>query len=415
MTNATFTSGHALLVGVGADLPDTVTDAQGLAEMLRDPARCAYPPAQVHLLTGAQATGPAILAALERLAQTAAADAAVLVYFSGHGYRVASPEGESYYLLPYGYDINRLAETAISGEEFAAKLRALPARRLLLLLDCCHAGGVGAAKAPGLALTKTPLPPEALALLREGGGRVLIASSQENELSFAGKPYSAFTRALLESLCGVGVAKRDGYVRVADLALYAREVVPQRTRGRQHPILHFEQADNFALAYYAGGDTQPKGLPFALPPEDAAAGGFDAGLEAQCRDLADSINETLTLLREYEEQRRLTHDPRIRRSAEKEIQRLKEDLTRYRAEYRDAGCAAATQASATSLPVTADLRAYLQRFDDVGLNTLCMDHFPAVYDAFSRGLRRDEKINLLLDYVRRNSAEAARLVALLKQ
>ena len=60
------------------------------------------------------------------------------------------------------------------------------------------------------------------------------------------------------------MAKQDGFVRVADLALHAREVVPGRTKDRQHPILHFEHADNFALATYAGGKTQPKGLPFPV-------------------------------------------------------------------------------------------------------------------------------------------------------
>jgi hypothetical protein len=118
-----------------------------------------------------------------------------------------------------------------------------------------------------LPLTKSPLPPQARELLAEGRGRVLIASSQEQERSFAGQPYSAFTLALIEALSGVGVGQRDGYVRVADLALHAREKVPQRTQGRQHPILHFEQADNFVLAYYAGGATQPKGLPFAGEPD----------------------------------------------------------------------------------------------------------------------------------------------------
>jgi hypothetical protein len=149
----------------------------------------------------------------------------------------------------------------------ADKLHAIPAQKLLVLLDCCHAGGVGDAKAPGLELAKAPLPPEAATLLGEGSGCVLIASSQEDELSFAGKPYSAFTLALIEALAGVGVAKKDGYVRVADVALHARQVVPGRARDRQHPILHFEHADNFVLAYYAGGDVQPKGLPFDVQPE----------------------------------------------------------------------------------------------------------------------------------------------------
>ncbi len=262
-----FDQGYALVVGVGADLPNTVDDAAGLADILEDPARCAYPPDQVHLLTGEQATRDAILSTLDALSQSTNSQSAVIVYFSGHGYQVASPTGEFYYLLPYGYDLYRLYQTAISGAEFTDRLRAIPARKLLVLLDCCHAGGVGEARAPGLQLAKSPLPPEAQRLLAEGSGRVLIASSREDELSFAGKPYSAFTLALTETLCGAGVAKKDGYVRVADLALHAREVVPGRTGGRQHPILHFEQADNFALAYYAGGETQPKGLPFAGEPE----------------------------------------------------------------------------------------------------------------------------------------------------
>ncbi len=64
---------------------------------------------------------------------------------------------------------------------------------------------------------------------------------------------------------------------------------------------------------------------------------------------------------------------------------------------------------------TATLRIRLQRVDDVALDTLCMDHFPAVYDQFGRGQRRDEKINQLLAYVRTRPAEAARLATLLAQ
>jgi hypothetical protein len=267
--DARFTPGHALVVGVGADLPNTVADATGLARILRDPGRCAYPPGQVHLLTGEEADRAAVLSALDALSQLAGAQSTALVYFSGHGYRAQTSIGEAYYLLHYGYDSRRLSETAINGREFADGLGAIPARKLLVLLDCCHAGGVGGAKAPGagVELTRSPLPPEAMDLLTEGGGRVLIASSQEDELSFAGKPYSAFTLALIEALAGVGVAREDGYVRVADLALHARQVVPGRTNDRQHPILHFEHADNFVLAYYAGGDARPKGLPFDVEPQ----------------------------------------------------------------------------------------------------------------------------------------------------
>lgn len=263
----TFNQGHALIIGVGADLPNTVDDAVGLANILQDPERCAYPPAQVQRLTAESATRQQFLDGLDKLAQVPK-DATVLVYFSGHGYEFSSTFGKSYFLMPFGYDVNRLAETAVSSQELTAKLQAIPAQKLLLLLDCCHAGGLDPSKAPaGAQMSKAPLPPEATTLFAQGNGRAVIASSRADELSYAGKPYSAFTLALVEALAGQGAAEQDGYVRLADLAGHTREMVPQRTKNRQHPILNFQQADNFVVAYYAGGETMPKALPFSSPPE----------------------------------------------------------------------------------------------------------------------------------------------------
>ncbi|MBX3000711.1 MAG: caspase family protein [Caldilineaceae bacterium] len=258
-----FSQGHALLIGVSADLPGTVQDATGVAEILQDPARCAYPPQQVTLLIGEAARRHAILAALDDLAARTNADDSAIVYFSGHGYRVSSSFGAMHYLLPYGYDVASLPDTAISGLELAQKLAALPVGKLLLLLDCCHAGGLDNIKAPGAEFTREALPPEALTVLSQGRGHAVIASSRADELSLAGKPYSAFTLALIEALCGVAASTQDGYVRVADLAMYASNAVPRRTRDRQHPILNYKEADNFVVAYYAGGDEKPKGAPFA--------------------------------------------------------------------------------------------------------------------------------------------------------
>lgn len=262
-----FVNGHAVIVGVGADLPTTVTDAVGLADILRDPERCAYPPEQVRLLTGEQATRTEVLTALDDLIETAADDATVVIYYSGHGYKVSTPIGKWYFLMPYGYDLKNLPDTAIRGDELTERIRAIRARKILLLLDCCHAGGFDPTKAPEVRLTKAPMPAEAQQLLAQGRGLVLVASSQAREESFAGKPYSAFTLALVEALAGKGASRQDGYVRVADLALYSGKMVPSRTGDRQHPILNFEQADNFALAYYAAGDSTPKGLPFDVEPE----------------------------------------------------------------------------------------------------------------------------------------------------
>jgi hypothetical protein len=229
-----FEPGHACVIGVGGDLPNTVGDAAGLAKVLQDPERCAYPTHQVHLLTSTVATRSHIIATLETLANTTNHESTVLIYFSGHGYQVTKPI-KSYYLMPYGYNPEDLSETALSGSEFIELLRDIPAQKLLVILDCCHAGGLS--DVSGFQVAKAPLPPEAQRMFARGGGRMMIGSSKPDELSYAGEPYSAFTYALLKGLCGAGAVKQDGYVRATDLAMYASQVVPTLTNDQQYWIL----------------------------------------------------------------------------------------------------------------------------------------------------------------------------------
>ena len=177
-----FSTGHAVIVGVGADLPNTVNDAQAIADMLRDETRCGYPTDQVALLTAEKANRADVLKALADLAGRTDEGSTVLIYYSGHGYFVPKGGQKQYFLLPYGYSLGDLPGTAISDDEFTAALSGLKVKKLLLLLDCCHAAGLDQAKAPGLALEKGEMPPQALEMLKAGGGRVVIASSRASEV-----------------------------------------------------------------------------------------------------------------------------------------------------------------------------------------------------------------------------------------
>ncbi|MEM7126518.1 MAG: caspase family protein [Chloroflexota bacterium] len=259
-----FTAGHALIIGVGSDLPNTVADAEGIATILTNPELCAYPTEQVHLLTEKQATRTELLAALDRLAENAGPESTIVIYFSGHGYEINTGIGLQYFLMPNGYDVANLTTTAISGAEVTSKFAAIKAQKMLVLFDCCHAGGLDESimqKSPGVQFTKSPLPQDAVDELSKGIGRVIIASCKKEEKSYTGNPYSQFTQALVESLSGEENAKQDGFVTVSDLAMYAAKTVPRYTNDLQNPILNFDESNNFAVAYYAGGETKPKGLP----------------------------------------------------------------------------------------------------------------------------------------------------------
>ena len=70
----------------------------------------------------------------------------MFLYFSGHGGRIDDGPHRGQFLLPVDTiypSADDLARTAISGAEFTAALGAIKARRLTVVLDCCHAGGIG--------------------------------------------------------------------------------------------------------------------------------------------------------------------------------------------------------------------------------------------------------------------------------
>lgn len=255
---SSFNHGYALLIGIGADLPVTIKDATGMRDILLDQQRCAYPASQVKLLTGTQARRQGVLDGLDWLIEQTQQDSesTAVVYFSGHGGLMPD-----YHLMPFGYRSDDITGTAISGVEFTDKLRVIQARKMLVLLDCCHAGGIAEVKAPSF--IRSPAPPDINQVLAAGSGKVVIASSRGDEFSYTSTPYSIFTQALREALAGYGAAERDGYAYISDIAMYVGRVVPDRTSNRQHPILKFAHADNFAIAYYASGGKSPLPLPDA--------------------------------------------------------------------------------------------------------------------------------------------------------
>ena len=90
---------------------------------------------------------------------------------------------------------------------------------------------------------------------------------------------------------------------------------------------------------------------------------------------------------------------------------------RHEARLRGAATPAALRVEPAKPAPAADLASLRcrlgQAFDDPGLDAFCLDYFPEVYDRFSRGMRKDEKITQLLDHCRRKAGDLDRLAALL--
>jgi hypothetical protein len=192
-------------------------------------------------------------------------DATALVYFSGHGgeYKRAHYP-PLYFLCPNGYNANDFDNTALNGDEFTQKIEALTAKKVVVILDCCHAAGMPSVKAADEEFVKGNAPPSLLKAMEQGSGRVVIASSRSDESSYGGNPNSLFTACLLEAMAGRAAREADGYARVLDVLSYLFAKVPARAAPHsQHPFVNkiAGLSENFALCYYAGGEKSAPGVP----------------------------------------------------------------------------------------------------------------------------------------------------------
>ena len=278
---APFPRGQALVVGVGSygdprwDAPTAAQDAQGVYVTLVDPALGGYGRGQAELLLDADATHDGVLLALRRLADRCAVDSVALVSLTCHG---AQGADGLYYLATHGTRFTPPPQeqivkgTGLHIGELARALRDIPARQLLLLVNACFAGHVGATLgrngiAPEYAerATGLMLPDEAgNELLTSGEGRAIITASRADQRSYfqADAQHSYFGQALIDALKGSAAGATSGYIGLYELyeGLYrqVRDVTLRRLGAPQEPMLTLLQnVGPFPVASYAhagGGD-----------------------------------------------------------------------------------------------------------------------------------------------------------------
>lgn len=254
---AYLTNSHALIIGISDyhhlnRLSRAVTyDAQDFYEVLVDLTKCAFSPDNVELLVNELATRNALIEALVKLANRSDSASTVLLYFSGHAGQISSGEYAGEYLLPVDAKNDSqsvLAKTALPARQLTKAIHSIKARRLVLIFDCCHAAGLGQLKNPSKLEWKSGLTESYYNQLAVGAGRVVIASSRSEEVSWVldGDRNSLFTRHLLDGLRG-GATTTDGFIRIFDLYHFLQPRVTAE-KANQHPIFKAEIESNFSIA-----------------------------------------------------------------------------------------------------------------------------------------------------------------------
>jgi len=192
------------------------------------------------LITDREATRGKILKELGEVAGRAARNDLLILFVATHGFPDAA--GQDLYFYTHDTDPNLPEDRALSRHDLDRVLTKAATQRVVLLLDACHAGGMGQSTA--LAMRGQSLAAVNLllsAIGKSAPGRVAITSSSASERSQESKNFcgghGAFTCALLTGLEGAADGNHDGLVGVRELYDFAYGRVKDLTNGAQHPTI----------------------------------------------------------------------------------------------------------------------------------------------------------------------------------
>lgn len=243
----------AVVVGI-SDYQDTrvptlryaASDAQAFRDWLVAPEGGGLPPGRVNCLINKDATGANIRSALFEWLGQALAEDIVVIYFAGHGSPQSPDKPENLFLLPSDADYDRVATTGFPMWDVETALkRFIKAKRVVVIADACHSGGIGQAydvARRGDRGVKVNLVSSAVQeLSKVGDGVCVISASDDQQLSQEsqewGGGHGVFTYYLLEGLHGGADYSRDGRITLGELIPYLSEQVRRATRSAQSPTV----------------------------------------------------------------------------------------------------------------------------------------------------------------------------------
>lgn len=214
------------------------------------------------LLTDADATRARVESAFAELAGCHRDDT-VVVAFSGHG-------SETHELIVHDSDITNLPGTSIALDDLEAWFARIPARRLMLLLDCCFSGGVGSKVLAVPVRSRDPRSTEARLQQLAGHGRLVFTASAANEAAWehVRHGHGFLTYYLIEALRGSEEVVRGGRLSVYRLLEHVTErvkVAAQQIGRTQSPAVRGTIDGEFQWPVFVAGPRFTTAFPERAP------------------------------------------------------------------------------------------------------------------------------------------------------
>ena len=208
-------------------------DAQMFADYARE--KLGIAPGNIRVLTDTEATRSGLLRALKvwlpQAVQPNKTD--LYVFYAGHG--MASDDGESAYIVPYGADTFLLEDTAISRERFYEEIGAAKPRTATFFFDNCYAGitrseeRLLAQRPLSIKVQESPVPDNYL----------VFSAGESNQTAgvLEEVKHGRFSYFVFKGLEGEADANQDGKISAGELHAYVRESVGRFSAGAQTPTM----------------------------------------------------------------------------------------------------------------------------------------------------------------------------------
>lgn len=205
-----------------------------------------YSPSRTKLLLDQQVTGIAIKEALFNWLGQALEEDVVTIYFAGHGSPQSPDYPENLFLLPFDCQYDKISSTGFPMWDIETALkRYIKAKKVVVIADACHSGGVGQAfdiaRRANRGLKVNPISSGIQSLTTVGDGICVISASDEKQYSQESKDWGGghgvFTYFLLKGLKGDADYNKDASVNLGELTSYVSQEVRRATKNAQSPTV----------------------------------------------------------------------------------------------------------------------------------------------------------------------------------
>lgn len=241
-----------------------------------------FAPDHVRLILDEKATRRRILSELDNmfLGRVARPDDMIVLFFSTHGSPSQLDKMGKNFIVAYDTEPTELFATGIEMQSMTRDLKErVDAKRVLLVLDACHSGGVSP-HSKGITRVGN-FDTDTLAI---GNGQMVICSSEPDQQSWESKRYNngVFTRNLLEGLRSKGqnTTIEDAFGRINELV--QDEVRQDYPGNRQSPVLKSKwEGEELILAVKpTSASPIPQSIVFDLEPDSTSAAASSAASAA---------------------------------------------------------------------------------------------------------------------------------------